>query len=850
MANVTRIKNNQITDTTITYHKIVPGTLIGSLFNANITLNSNVSIIGNLSVAGYSSSVSSTNTYVNDPLVVFNNGYTGSLTGYDIGILINRNLNNLPGYGGVNTAFIWSEADEAFVALATSDTGAGITSLNNSGYANIKVGNITAYTLGSSNGITSVAFYGNAYGTNGSFTNLTSSNVSITGGNLSVTNGSATTLYAANFSTANAQITGGNATVTNFTANTGVSDNFSTANARISGGYADNITIGANTVAPGSFSALAANGAVTLTNTTQAIAFDNAAVVISGGLGVQKDVYIQGNLYVANVISSTNNTISVTDPLLYLETTSITPYDYDIGFFSHFLGGSNPAEQHTGIVRNHATDEWTFFSNVDPNPTLNTIDFSNPGTIYDTIKAGALHLVNTTPSTSNSTGALIVDGGVGIAGNLTVTGNVNVTLVQATAINGTEIGNATPAGATFTNLTVISNSYFSNNTEATASNVASVVLAGGLAVDKQIWANGVIVAASNTSSNTYTSGSFVTNGGVGVAGNVYINQGAVVNESNGSNSFVVEGVNTDTLIWARANPTYDQVVIGNTTTSGTIVQGAKLQINSTDAILLPSGTTGERPGTSGFSDVAGMLRFSTTTGAIEWYNGSSWTSGATSFTVIADQQFNGDDNTVAFTLSQAATTNSVIVSINGVVQIPTLAYAVGGVGNTTLTFTEAPATGDVIDVRLLTTTQTVTGLSSTNGYMQLVFLNNSINLYTGTASAVNTTSWNSTGAQVSKLANITIATSGVATTIDSFDKTVYRSAKYIVQASIAGSYHAQEALVVHDGSAASVQLGTAALTAGNLGTITATVSGSDVLLQFDAANNNTTVRIKKDYILI
>ena len=141
---VTRIKNNQITDSTITYAKIASGTLVGSNFNANLTLNSNVSIIGNLSVTGTTSTVSSTNTYVNDPLVVFNNGYTGSLSGYDIGILVNRNLAALSGYGSVNTAWVWVEADSAFEAIVTTDTGGGITSINNSGFANIKVGNITA----------------------------------------------------------------------------------------------------------------------------------------------------------------------------------------------------------------------------------------------------------------------------------------------------------------------------------------------------------------------------------------------------------------------------------------------------------------------------------------------------------------------------------------------------------------------------------------------------------------------------------------------------------------------------------------------------------------------------------
>ena len=177
---VTRIKNNQITDSTITYAKIASGTLVGSNFNANLTLNSNVNIIGNLSVTGTTSTVSSTNTYVNDPLVVFNNGYTGSLTGYDIGILVNRNLAALGGYGSVNTAWVWVEADSAFEAIATTDTGGGIASINNSGFANIKVGNITAVN-GTFSGTISGSITGNAAFTTLTATNFTSANAHITG---------------------------------------------------------------------------------------------------------------------------------------------------------------------------------------------------------------------------------------------------------------------------------------------------------------------------------------------------------------------------------------------------------------------------------------------------------------------------------------------------------------------------------------------------------------------------------------------------------------------------------------------------------------------------------------------
>jgi hypothetical protein len=71
---------------------------------------------------------------------------------------------------------------------------------------------------------------------------------------------------------------------------------------------------------------------------------------------------------------------------------------------------------------------------------------------------------------------------------------------------------------------------------------------------------------------------------------------------------------------------------------------------------------------------------------------------------------------VAFTLGSTQTTNSCIVSINGVVQIPTLAYSVAGTDPTcVLTFTEAPAAGDVIDVRQITTTTSVISISNSAG---------------------------------------------------------------------------------------------------------------------------------------
>ena len=244
----------------------------------------------------------------------------------------------------------------------------------------------------------------------------------------------------------------------------------------------------------------------------------------------------------------------------------------------------------------------------------------------------------------------------------------------------------------------------------------------------------------------------------------HIGQGLVVNGLQTTYDTYIRGVNDSTLLLAIADSTYDQVIIGGSQDPASATQGAKLVINSNDALLIPVGTQGQRPSNAGFTDVAGMIRFNTTTNNIEVYDNSAWTAvGTPVFTVIADQQFNGDGTTKNFTLSQASTTAGTIVSINGVIQIPTLAYSVS---SATLTFTEAPASGDVIDVRRLTTTQTVNNITSTNGYMGFNVDNNGAYVTTGTSQANNTTYWLSTGSQVSALANVSVASANTATTVD------------------------------------------------------------------------------------
>jgi hypothetical protein len=112
--------------------------------------------------------------------------------------------------------------------------------------------------------------------------------------------------------------------------------------------------------------------------------------------------------------------------------------------------------------------------------------------------------------------------------------------------------------------------------------------------------------------------------------------------------------------------------------------------DSSTAIKLPAGDNSTRP-----TGVSGYIRYNTAGLAPEYYNGTDWISVTNT---VTDQSFSGDGSSNIFTLDQAASQAGVLVSINGTLQLPGVAYTVSG---TQITFAEIPLTTDVIDVRFL-----------------------------------------------------------------------------------------------------------------------------------------------------
>jgi len=473
-----------------------------------------------------------------------------------------------------------------------------------------------------------------------------------------------------------------------------------------------------------------------------------------------------------------------------------------------------------------------------------TLDVTGATTLSSTLSAGASTLASAT-----ITGAATVGSTLGVTGNTTIGGTLDAgasTLASLAVTNNATVGGTlgvtgnTTVGGTLDsagNFSVATNQFTVDSLTGDTAVAGDLSVAGATTVTGTLSAAGVTDSLLTAGSVVYvgvggqlqTANTFLfddvqnlllVNGRFGadavrIDGNditVATGSELTINDSGQDYDFRIEGTTDVNLLFVDA--AQNNIGIGTATPNAE----AKLHIASTDSMIVPVGTTAERPTTP----TVGMYRFNSTLGTQEIYDGTQWISGV-QFTVVADDQFNGDDVTTTFTLSQNATTSSAIVSINGVLQIPGSAYGISG---NTLTFTTAPATGDVIDVRMLTTTSSVQNITGVGGTLDVDSNGDGIEV---------------TGALISKNAAVTAGTTG--TVIDSFDITKYRSAKYVVQATSGTDYEVSEVLVIHDGTNALVTQYAVLETNASLGSVTVAINGGQLEVTYTAVTAGTEVKV-------
>lgn len=504
------------------------------------------------------------------------------------------------------------------------------------------------------------------------------------------------------------------------------------------------------------------------------------------------------------------------------------------------------------------------------------------GNAYITTNQTTATLLDATATTINAfRAATSINIGSTSAGTLTIN---NPTVVGSQASQDLYNTTATKlnfAGAATTlnigagtGLTTINNGVIIGNVaDATSTVAAGTVISGGVAINKAVKVGGNIEVGStgtfignviapwlnaNTGVSTplakmgclQVSASTITNWDTsniinittsGTNGNIVVNSGGYV-----SNLIVHGNISSGNQNLLVTNAGTGQVGIKKA--PNLLSPFTTLEINATDCIIMPKGTTGDRPA-AGY-EVKGMFRFNSSLNLMEFWDGSQWNAGGATFTTIQYDQFTGNGSQLNFTMSQTSTTAGTMVMINGVVQLPVTAYTVVG---TTLTFTEAPLSTDIIDARTITTTATVTEIA--DGTSHLTISNTSAYL---SATIRNTLVWYANTSTyfnggISAIAGNTSLTQNTLTTVDSFSKTTFRAAKYVVSVSdFAGAkYQVAEVLVTHNGTTANAMAyGLASTNGTSFVDFDASISGSNVLLKANSTSAASYCNVQQTYIVV
>jgi hypothetical protein len=167
------------------------------------------------------------------------------------------------------------------------------------------------------------------------------------------------------------------------------------------------------------------------------------------------------------------------------------------------IGGNLVVTGDVAINGCDLTSTCTTFNLLNTGP-VSFINFGGSSSLIEMSNAGGIVNVNgTAQSTSCTTGALVVKGGVGIAKDLFVCGDANI--AGDAAING---GDLTSTVTTFNLLNSVTNINFGNASQN--------ILIGGLNATSDV----TIVGTQE--STTCTNGAFVVSGGVGIAKNLNV----------------------------------------------------------------------------------------------------------------------------------------------------------------------------------------------------------------------------------------------------------------------------------------------------------------------------------------
>jgi len=483
-----------------------------------------------------------------------------------------------------------------------------------------------------------------------------------------------------------------------------------------------------------------------------------------------------------------------------------------------------------------------------------------------------LSLSGNIEATSTSTGTLVVTGGVGVGKNLHVGGTINGNLAggttgsiliqtatnisywlgigpnafvlgsdgtrpfwqslgglsAGTAFTATNVGNGSAGQVVYQSTSGVS-------AFAGPGNTGEILVSRG--IDGPVFQNTLTLSNTQTSLSTST-GAFQVKGGAGFGRDVYIGGTlALVSTASSTSTPATNALNVSGGAYFRNNLVVDGTSLfkGNVVFSGTATYAYSTNTVFTDNLInlhVPSGSTGadhtwtfDDGKSLGFifhhyksgQDRDGFLGFDNGSGYLEWFNNGFETGGIFTGTSY------GTFRTGQLILVGGQANNGNTTS--GALQV------LGGIG----------VTGNITTNGTITNTNNQQSTSSNSGAFVVtggVGIGQNLNV-AGTSTLGITTSSQSITAFVSNNASFASYTSFAITNniqqvLDTFSSTLYRTSKYTIQIVDGASFHAQEILMIHNGTNVFKTDYAVITNNGELGVFDADISGGNCRLLFTA----------------
>jgi hypothetical protein len=231
----------------------------------------------------------------------------------------------------------------------------------------------------------------------------------------------------------------GNTRVTVSDAGSGVATSTSTGALRIAGGMGITGAVYGNS--------MVIVGGAPSTGTT------SGALQVQGGIGATGAMFlggtmtIAGGLTVAGAFNTTStNSLTINTPFVFVANTNVGDA-IDQGIVGTYNDGS--VQRYTGFYRAQSDGRWKIFANL-TNPPSTLVDSANVSYRYADLWIGNANVTATTTSTTATTGALTVWGGVGVRSQIYVNSINNAIAIGNGGSSG--VGDIGASGATFGNV--------------------------------------------------------------------------------------------------------------------------------------------------------------------------------------------------------------------------------------------------------------------------------------------------------------------------------------------------------------------------------------------------------------